>query len=268
MLAFVIPFKPKRNSRNWEMDSRYLKQTIQAMLQQTSDEYCIIVVLNDMPEDTIVHSKVDYLVLPDRYRPFEEIGDGKDQLSYNSYYSERDVEYQFDQGRKQMYGAMHAIKQGASYVMCVDADDLVFKGLVEFVENNHKEGLPGWFVNKGYFLLTEESVYVRQPYAMNMLNGSTYIIHKDFLPPFELGDIRLNACNFFSNHPYLEKLIEERFKCRLLPLPFYASVVQITSLNWWKTNQKIQGNSLKQKVKYLFRRVLFPGNIKKEFKLA
>jgi hypothetical protein len=144
----------------------------------------------------------------------------------------------------------------------------VCKGLVDFVKNSHQVGKPGWYVNKGYFLLTEISVYVRQPYAMNLLNGSTYIIHESFLPSFEIEDLRLSGCSFFANHPYLEKLINEKFNCSLQPLPFYATVVQITSLNWWKTNQKIQGVSFKQKVKYLSRRVFFSGSIQKEFHLS
>lgn len=264
-LAFVIPLKPKCNSKDWPLDSYYLRQTINAMIQQTCNQFHIYVVLHDMPEQPIVHHQLTYLTLPSSYHNFSEITDGEHQLQSNSFYKERDVEYQFDQGRKQMFGAHTALHSGCDYVMCVDGDDIVCKYLTEFVLSNHLPDSPGWFVNKGYFYLSSNNCYVRQPYSMNMLNGSTYIIHKDFIPAFDLLDARLGACNFFSNHPGLEGFIKMLFQKPLRPLPFYATIVQVTNVNWWKTTSKITGVTIRQRIKYFVRLVFFKRRLEQSF---
>ena len=263
--AFVIPLKPKRNSKDWSLDSSYLRQTITSMLNQTSIQFHIFVLLHDMPESPLIHEQLTYVTFPLPYLEFSEIKDGHEQLQSNSYYRERDIEYQFDQGRKQMYGAHTAIQAGYDYVMCVDGDDIMCKTLVDFVLTHHQSNEPGWFVDKGYFYLTGSNRYIKQPYAMNMMNGSTYIIHKDFIPSFDITNARLGACNFYSNHPGLEGHIKLVFNKQLRPLPFYASIVQITSVNWWKTTSKITGTTIKQKIKYLIRLVFFKRQIRKRF---
>src|SRR5665647_81480 len=117
MLAFIIPFKPKRNSTNWESDCIYLHNTLQSILHQTNDDYHVFVITHDMPENLIDSPKVDYLKLPFEYCDFEEIEDRNAALKDSGYLNARDVEYLFDQGRKQMYGAQIAKENGYEYIM-------------------------------------------------------------------------------------------------------------------------------------------------------
>jgi hypothetical protein len=268
MIAFIIPLKPKRNSRNWILDGNYLKRTLRSILNQTVGGYHIFVIIHDMPGDIIANSKIDYITFPYEYCEFEKIADRQEQMQRNSYLSQLDVEYLFDQGRKQMYGAQLAKQNGFDYIMCVDADDLVSKNLVNYINLNRNNNKIGWYVDKGYYFIAEKNVYLRQPYAMNMMNGSAYIIHRSFIPEVDPLVLMVNANNFFSNHPYLKTRIKEYFGEELQPLPFYAIIYVVTNLNWNATVEKLKGKKLYNILKYWARRVVFKKHIIKNFYLG
>lgn len=265
MLAFVIPFKPKRNSKNWECDGTYLKNTLMSVLNQTCESFHVFVVVSDMPFNNVTHPKIDYLKLPGKYCTFDEIQDGNDELVANTFYKERDVEYLFDQGRKQMYGAAMAKSRGFDYVMCVDADDLVSNNIAAYVERHKNTEIMGWFVNKGYYFIAKDCVFIRQPYSMNMMNGSTHIVHRNYIPDFHTEELNVKSTNFFSNHPYLPARLKTQFGKELQPLPFYAVIYLISNLNWWTTVDKLKGQSLIQRFKFHFRKVLFTKGIRRNF---
>jgi len=267
MLAFIIPFKPKKNSMNWELDCIYLHNTLQSILHQTNADYHVFVIAHDMPEKLIASPKVDYLKLPFEYCDFDEIEDRNAALKDSGYLTARDVEYLFDQGRKQMYGAQMAKAKGYEYIMCLDADDTVSKYLVDYITRHKKENQVGWYVNKGYYFIAEEKMYVRQPYSMNMICGSTHIVHRDILPATDMTALLLGANNFFSSHGSLTARIKKQFGKELRPLPFYAVIYTITNLNWSITVEKLKGKSLYAKVKFLVRRVVFNKPIAKKFYL-
>lgn len=272
MLAVIIPLKPKKNSTDWEKDSIYLNNTLQSVLNQTNDNYHVFVILHELPQNPIINSKIDYIELPWRYCEFDEIEDRKAALKDSGYLKERDIEYLFDQGRKQMYGAQISKDKGFEYIMSLDADDLVSKNLVEYIITHEKENQFGWFVDKGYYFLSKEKIYLRQPYAMNILCGSSYIIHRDILPKVDLSKLKLGENNFFSNHGHLASRLKNEFGKELKPLPFYAIVYVITNLNWSITTDKLKGKGLifrmKYLVKYVLRRVLFVGKIRNNFYLG
>ena len=265
MLAFVIPFKPRRNSKDWDQDSCYLSSTIKSILHQTDSNFKIYVVLHDLPATIIEHPQLEYVTFPSSYAEFEHIKDGDEQLRNNSWYSRKDIEYIFDQGRKQMYGTSLAKKSGCEFVMCIDADDIVCNELVAYVHTHQQQAEIGWYVDKGFFYLTEKKVFVKQPYSMNVYNGSVYVIKSEFIPKFDPTTLKVSECNFFSFHPSVPRYIFDTYKVKLNPLPFYATIVQISNLNWWKTTGKITGTTMKGRIKYFLRRVYFTYNIKKRF---
>jgi len=267
MLAFIIPLKPKVNSRNWVLDSKYLYNTLQSILHQTIDDFHVFVITHDAPEQLIKSAKIDYLKFPFDYCEFNKIEDREDALKDSGYLKERDIEYLFDQGRKQMYGAKIAKEKGYEYIMSVDADDLISKKLAQYISQHKNGNQIGWFVNKGYYFISKEKIYLRQPYSMNILCGSTHIIHRNILPEIDFSAQRLGEINFFSNHGYLYTLVKKKFGKELRPLPFYAIIYVITNLNWSITTEKLRGKSFYFRIKYLVRRVLFTQAIRKNFYL-
>jgi hypothetical protein len=265
MLAFVIPFKPKLNSKNWEADSKYLRNTLLSIVHQTTNDFHVFVVIHEMPLKPFTHSKIDYLRLPYQYCEFKQIEDRADALKDSGYLTPRDIEYLFDQGRKQLFGAHYAKEKGFEYIMSIDADDLVCINLVDFVSRNKFQNRIGWFVNKGYYYIENRQVFVRQPYSMNTICGSTHIIHRQALPDVNLGVRRLGENNFFSNHGYLTTLIKSKFGKELQPLPFYAIIYRISNSNWSITTEKMKGTSWYYPLKYLIRKVIFQRSIRRAF---
>lgn len=265
MLAFVIPLKPKQNSKNWRADSEYLQATLQSILHQSHEAYHVFVVLHDMPMHPLTHKKIDYIKLPFDYCPFECITDAKAAVQDSGYLTARDVEYLFDQGRKQMYGAALAKQMGFEYIMCLDADDLVSNNLVGFIKKNASVSRPGWFVDKGYYYLADQSVYVRQPYSMNTVCGSSHILYQKFIPDFNPGSKKLIDQNFFASHATLTRRVKEEYGKDLKPLPFYAIIYSVTNLNWSITAEKLKRKSLQSRFKFLIRRVWFCGRIRDTF---
>src|SRR5690242_10176884 len=128
-IAFVIPLKPERNSRNWALDSLFLTRTLKSILGQTCKELRVYVIYHDIPLNRMLHPSIEYVRMPFQYVEFDQIEDRHEQMERNSYLTERDVEYIFDQGRKQMFGAELAQKDGYEYIMSVDGDDLIEKQL-------------------------------------------------------------------------------------------------------------------------------------------
>jgi hypothetical protein len=265
VVAFVIPFKPKRNSQNWQLDSLYLSNTINALLLQTNSFFKIFVVQHDLPSLPVRNSKVVYLTFPKDYCEYPSIQDGPEQLKGNSYLKEKDVEYLFDQGRKQMYGASIAAENNFDYVMCVDGDDIISKNLVNYVLQNEQGTNIGWFVNKGYFFIKEKNIYLRRSNGMNLYNGSTHIVRKNYIPPFDINDLRFCSVNFFASHAYLVTRLKYQFNQTLKPLPFYATIYVVTTENWRISSEFLKGQTFIQNIKYLLKKVLFTKQIKKEF---
>lgn len=265
MLAFVIPFKPYRNSKNWVSDSNYLRNTIQSILQQSEAKFHVFVIVHDLPQDLLINEKITYLTLPKDYCVYDLIVDGADQLKGNTYLCEKDVEYLFDQGKKQMYGAKIAVEMGFEFIMSVDADDLISKNLVKYVMDHKAEGNIGWFVDKGYYFLQEKNIFIKRPYAMNMYNGSTNIVHKDYIPAFDINSMKLGDINFYSSHAYLVFRLKELFGSTLKPLPFYAIIYVVTNENWRISIGILKGKSIVHFIKYLLRKVYFKKRIEKDF---
>jgi len=268
MFAFIVPFKPKRNSKNWSLDCYYLNNTLESLLHQTNQEFQVFVVYHDEPIDKIRNSKITYLNFPHNYCVFDEITDREAALRDNTYLSKKDVEYLFDQGRKQLFGAQYAKDHEYEFIMCVDADDYVSKNLVAFVNSHKNINNTGWFVNKGYYYVLNQKVFLRQPYSMNTICGSTHILHNHLIPSVDFGNLKLGVHDFFSNHGYLRTLIKKEYEEELKPLPFYALIYTITEINWSMTPNKLKGSSIYNRAKYLIRKVLFSAPIRKRFYIS
>ena len=64
MLGFVLPFKPKSQSKNWQKDCALLENTLRSILNQQSENYKIYVVFSDDPQLPITSEKVTFIKFP------------------------------------------------------------------------------------------------------------------------------------------------------------------------------------------------------------
>jgi glycosyltransferase involved in cell wall biosynthesis len=185
MLGFVIPLKSQRVSSDWDLVCRNLERTLKSISNQTSDEYRIIIVCNEIPALKDSNPKAEYIQVemdsvPDTIRQ-------KDS----------------DKARK-MWKGLNILRgdDRISHMMLLDADDCISRSLVQFVCSNKSAN--GWFMNSGFeYPEGSEIIYFRD-HDIHYRTGSSHIIRKDLLEkyaniPFERIDIEFlyhqNICS-------------------------------------------------------------------------
>jgi len=168
-LAFIIPVRHPDSVKDWTVLHSYLRQTLASIAAQTSANWECVVVANsgarlpDMPSNCRVVS-VD-LPLPD-------MPDRETRLE--AYYDA----VRYDKGLR-----IHAGLQGiaaATYVMVVDFDDFVHRGLAEFV--GARSGVTGWNINQGFVWGGGFLCFAKPNF--HLMCGTSHIIRRDLLGSF------------------------------------------------------------------------------------
>lgn len=263
MIGFVVPFRSKDSSSNWNLHVNLLYRTVKSICNQTDLRFFAFVVYTDMPERKVEHENVTYIRYPFPYLKAEEI---LDYESYGKlYYTPNDAQNAMDQGRKILYGCAQAKLQGCDYIMSVDADDLVSSRISEYVNKSLSSKAPGWYISKGYVLLEDKKLLYRQPGKMNEINGSTHIIYKDLIPSPDFASRKLMDFNFFSAHGWLRYRLLQYENINLFPLPFYAVLYSMNSGSWMYGRQKFENTGIRKIIKYVVRGCFSKRKIVHEF---
>ncbi len=132
MLVFVVPLKSSQAATSWEHVSRLFTRCIKSICNQTSSQFRVIVVCNEIPIIEFTHPHITYITVDFPTPPETNPVNRK----------------RTDKGRKILKGLIHAREFSPTHTMAVDADDCISKRLAEFVEQN--PDCNGWFVNQGY----------------------------------------------------------------------------------------------------------------------
>ncbi len=260
MIGFVVPLKPKANSKNWEQDLNLLEKTLRSICNQTKDKYRVYVISHDLPQIQFKHPNLYFNLLPYPYAQFLDIN--IDGVLGN--FEENGIEKGFDQGRKTMYGSKLAIEDGCNYIMSVDADDLISNRIASYVNDNPNND--GWYVDQGYIYSTKSKILINQKHKMNHINGSTHIIAaKHIIVPDFNDNIHINY-NFFAAHSYLRyRLLESNIEIKAIPFP--AVIYIAHDNNWLNISKSANSLSLKNIIKTILRYSRKTEKLKKEFLL-
>jgi hypothetical protein len=260
MIAFIVPFKGKTNS-SWEKECHNLNRTLISLTNQTSQHFKVFVIYTDAPDNPFVHEKVVFVKFPFSFMKQAEIDEN--ELRINPSYNGKISDKRYDQGKRIMYGSYLARKNGCEFVMPVDADDFVSCKIAEWVEpNNNKDG---WYVNKGYLYRETDRFLVRVNQNMNLINGSTHIIHVQHLPQIPFEEIHPSLMCFFSDHGYLKTRLKQSKNIDIQPLPFYALIYFLHSESWLGLKSFYEDNILKYYIKTLLRGMLITRKLIAEF---
>ena len=73
MLAFIIPLKPKSQSKNWENDCLLLQQTIASISNQECKKFKIYLVFSDKPEIVLDAFDIEYISFPYSFPSLSDI---------------------------------------------------------------------------------------------------------------------------------------------------------------------------------------------------
>lgn len=265
-LGFIIPFKPRIKSRNWEDDCRVLTNTIRSVLNQHNRQFRIYVVYTDAPLHQLTDERISYVPLPFAYDTFEKIP-GHTAL-FAQFKSEKMVERRWDKARKVTYGTSIAVNEGCSYIMSLDSDDLISANLVQYIsEHNQNESIPGWIIDKGY-LYKEGSGYMQKVAGnLHLLNGSTAILHRSLITIPDFKNAVYLELNLFTDHGWIHERIQREQNKELLFIPFPAVVYIVHNNNASQIREGFSSFSIKNILKKLLYSRPVTKSIKKEFSI-
>lgn len=265
MIGFIIPFKPKTSENSWATDQALLQKTITSILNQLSGNFKVYVIYTDLPGERIEDRKVKYIKTPFPFLQYDDIPEKEEMLQYHK--DERLMEKRYDKGKKLTHGSIVARQDGCSYLMAVDADDLISNRITEFVDrhsNNNTE--PGWYIDKGYVLHTG-SRWALKKKDMNYFNGSTHILRSDLVKPPAENSTHWHDYSLFTSHGWIRERLKMYDDVDIKPLGFYGVIYVVHSGN----TSNVQAIFTKYSIKNILKRIIFgrwvSGKISKEFSI-
>lgn len=268
MVGFVIPFKSKAKSRNWELDCSLLTRTLRSVLNQTSRHFKCYIVYSDLPPDPLQHEQIQWVQFPFPFFNREDIVDaekynafGKDKKSWEH------LPFFFDQGKKSLYGATKAKEDGCRYIMMLDADDLIWNRLVAYVNEHDPADNVGFYVNKGYLYAENTRWLIKVPEQMHMMCGSVNIVREDTIPEIDFSIPTYANYDFFAAHSYVRTRLQFSHGKVMKPLPFYSLIYVFHSSNELASKADLRKLTLRNLAKRVVRGKLVTPSVKKEFGL-
>lgn len=219
MLTFLIPLRHPKSSKNWHNVCLRLEETLKSIDACLAQGNCsAILIANRGAELPAIPDGVRVLRVdlpPPETSVFK--GEGDDQSRRRAVW--------LDKGSKIAAGAIEARKTGATYVMSVDADDLVSSALPAVVSAGF--GQPGWYVNQGWLLPVGSRIGLLLDDFHNWC-GTYAIVRLDLLPladSVEAMDPEIIR-SWFGHHRDLIPALQQ-LGHPLTPLPFPAAVYRI-----------------------------------------
>lgn len=265
MLAFILPLKPKSQSRNWENDCALLKSAVNSLLNQKSNNYKIYVVYSDDPKLNIVSDKLHLIHFPFPFTSSNEIPEFNEILLHFSNDTIM-LERRWDKSRKIFYGCKAAKEDGCKYLMSVDADDLISNKLVAYIDHATRDkNAPGFYIDKGYLYSIGNKRMIIINRDMQNFNGSTHVINSELIviPDFNTG--KWMDFNLFTSHGWIVYRLKQERGVQLEPIPFAAVIYVAHGGNISKINKLNILDHLKRRIKNILYGQTINDELRKEF---
>ena len=201
---------PKWKPGQWDKVSEICNNTIRSILNQTADNYKLILVCNQPPLDLPVSEKI-IVTQTDLPCP----------VDYNGVIN--------DIFQKIKIGMTVARDYGPAFIMRIDADDFVSRDLVKFTENHPKDN--GWYIKWGYCYDYYHHKMYHQP-NLHLNCGTAHIINcqkEDFPMTRDTPDTDWLKCIW--QHQNINQFLSPMGRT-LRPLPFPGVIRSVnTSVN-------------------------------------
>lgn len=120
LFLFAIPLVPRRRARDWQRVLENLKATLQSILNQTDKRYMVLIATEDEIDlQEVTNNHVRLLKVPKlNFEP----------VNYHNSHN--------DATSKRRLLSQEALRLRAAYLMLADADDLISKNIVAYVNRN------------------------------------------------------------------------------------------------------------------------------------
>ena len=242
MLAFIIPLKSAKVSKDWQRTSDLFERCLRSTCDQSHDNFRTIVVCNEVPDITFQHKNVEYVKVD--FLPPEKVSNPIPRGLT-------------DKGRRVLKGIMHAQQFSPTHIMTVDADDCVSSQLAGFVAQTPTAN--GWYLNTGWkYREGEAHIYIKRRRFYTM-SGPANIVHNNYLdlpetPEYNRG---YGYYKFYIDHQKVRSLMEEK-GAPMQSLPFQGAVYILA------TGDNISGNEENLSFNFLNRKKI-SSELRKEF---
>jgi hypothetical protein len=163
VLAFITSLRHPQNSAEYGRVEQLLKETLDSVTAQTTDEFVAIVVGNRRPRFDLPARA--HFVGVDFPPPSAHGGPRTPMTSFV-----------WDKGTKIGIGLVAARAFDPDYVMIFDADDFVHRDLASFVSRH--AGGDGWVIDRGYMFSRRRLAYRGQA-RFNRVCGTCHIVSYD-----------------------------------------------------------------------------------------
>lgn len=242
MLAFIIPLKSAKVSKDWDKTSALFERCLKSVCNQDHKDFKVIVVCNEIPPISFHHQNVEYVQVD--FLPPEKVPNPITRADT-------------DKGRRILKGLVFAQKFSPSYAMTVDADDCVSNRLARFVSQNHTAN--GWYFDAGWKYREGDSWIYLKRHNFYTMSGTSNILNFKRLnlpesPEYNRG---YGYYKFYIDHQKIKKKMKAS-STPMRALPFLGAVYVLG------TGDNISGNEDKLSFKFLNRRRI-TAQLRKEF---
>jgi hypothetical protein len=262
--GFIIPFRPKSESVDWEEDNALLERTVSSILRQTYPHLQIYVLYTDVPNKQLTDERLTYTAFPYGHQSWNEIQNRHELLL--RFKSETKAMRRWDKARKLCYGSKLAKEGSCDYIMALDSDDLLSKHFLSYlVANSRNKSCAGWYMDKGYLYKQGAGFLIRVPRYMCGLNGSTHVLRSDLVLIPDFDSVSWMDYSLFTDHGWVRERIRRYYNETLEPVSRAMLVYVVHRSNMSQVHQKEYGFHLKAIVKRLLRSVPLTRRLKEEF---
>ena len=203
--CFLIPLQSKQVSRNWARVTKLFELMLGSIMQQTSENFRVLVACHEIPEVPFADDP-RLRFYPVDFAP--PASDAPSQVRVTDKYDKLAV----------LMKELGTIEH--SFSMCVDADDLVSRKLVEFAHAHPESN--GWIFPHGYrysmgsrWILEQRGNFVEHCGTSSIIKSSLIEYPKDFSAEQRQKCVRLRA----GHHNIADLMIEEGHPLEDLPFP-------------------------------------------------
>jgi hypothetical protein len=169
MLVFIIPIKSPKVATSWSIVCQLFERTLRSVCNQTSSNFQVIVVCNEIPKIGFSHPNVNYLEVdfPVPKSTYSAKGD--------------------DKAKKIVAGLLSARDLKPTHAMPVDPDDCISNKIAAFV--NQYPNSNGWYIERGYEyndgtnkIAVKKSGFYKICGSCNIINYQLFQIPETLLP--------------------------------------------------------------------------------------
>ena len=267
LFAFIIPFKPKSQSLNWQKDCALLEATVNSILSQTAENFKIYIVCYDQPtlHPAIKAEKINFIQYDSPFIPFESTPAALES-EYRTAKDKIIVARRWDKSKKIFIGCKKAKEEGCKYIMVVDADDLISNKLLAYIDKRlEKEEVPGFYISKGYLYRPPCRRMIAVNKNMQGFNGSTHVLRSDFVKIAGFESLDYTNFNLFTSHGWIISRMKQEYGIDLESIPFPALMYVAHGGNISNISNLNMMEGLKYLAKLIVRGKWLDKNIKREF---